>query len=134
MILLTNLSRKTINFLLTMFKILDHHQMDGYTVAHVIGCWLLSTRFDPIYDLWWTEWHWGRFLSPLSYHCNNCFILSSVPWHWYNWLACSLCTNGVTSSRLIMWMLMLKLRTFRQTNTYCSSNCKLHNKMCLIKA
>jgi hypothetical protein len=27
-----------------MFKILEHHQMDGYKVAHVIGCWLICTR------------------------------------------------------------------------------------------
>jgi hypothetical protein len=37
-----------------------------------------------MWDLWWTQWHWGRFLSgtsglPRQLSCHQCSILSSGP-------------------------------------------------------
>jgi hypothetical protein len=39
-----------------------------------------------MWDLWWTKWHWGRFLpaisvSPAKLHSTNC---STIIWDWYN--------------------------------------------------
>ena len=75
--------------------------LPNYKVSRAVPCLRrlfagLSNRrpnFDPIWDLWWTKWHWGRFFLPsilsfsCQYHYTNApcsyFILISdaLVWH-----------------------------------------------------